>query len=203
MSPLGKLWALYPAALLAAAASCVGWMLVEREPWACLALFGVLYLAPPLTYLLHQKLWPLRNGGTKLVGPDYVPWWGTYQIQLLYIAVPQLEALLRCVPGLYSAWLRLWGSRVGKRVQWTPLVDITDRGLLDVGDDVVFGHRSSLFRHVIRPTRDGNLLLFVRPVVVGRGAFVGAGSALGPGVVVQAGAVLKAQTVVTVAREVA
>ena len=60
-----------------------------------------------------------------------------HQLQVLYSAFPAL----RLVPGLYSAWLRLWGSRVGRAVYWTPQVKITDRGLLKVGDGVVFGHR--------------------------------------------------------------
>src|SRR5262249_19077251 len=125
-----------------------------------------------------------------------------HQAQLVYIALPPLEALLRLVPGLYSAWLRLWGARIGRRVYWTPLVDIGDRSLVEIGNDVIFGHRATLYAHVISRTKD-KLVLYVKPIVIGDGAFVGAGSVLGPGTRVGEGKLVAAGTHVYPNQEVA
>ena len=57
----------------------------------------------------------------------------------------------RLVPGLYSLWLRIWGSRVGRLVYWSPGLEVLDRSLLDVGDQVVFGIGVRLNPHVLMP----------------------------------------------------
>jgi hypothetical protein len=199
-----KLWALFPACVVGGALACVGWGVAQPGPWPALALLATLYLAPVLAFRLHQALWPMKIGATQMAVKRYVPWWGAHQAQLIYIALPPLEALLRLVPGLYSAWLRLWGARVGKRVYWTPLVDIGDRSLVDIGDDVIFGHRATLYAHLISPNKGKpGLILFVKPIVIGAGAFVGAGTVLGPGVRVAAGTMVAAGTHVYPNQEVA
>ncbi len=197
MTLRARLIALFPALL---ALGAVGWMIgVARAPsllHALAALVGLaawIYLVPLLAYRLHDRLWPLRTGGSYLVGGEYSPWWGGHQIQLVYYAFPWLESALRLVPGLYSAWLRLWGSKVGKQVYWTPAVEIGDRALMDIGDGVIFGHRVAAFCHVIKPRRT-NVLLVVRKVTVGSGAFVGAGVVLAPGATVAPGAFVEAGT---------
>ncbi len=191
MTLLGHVMSLYPAALGLAALACAGWLLA-RPGWApALALPALLYLVPLLSFRLHGLLFPLREGPSRLVGPSYSPWYGGHMIQALYIAFPALEVPLRLVPGLYSLWLRAWGSRIGRRVYWTPLVEVTDRSLLEVGDGVVFGHRSGVFCHLVTPTRS-NMLLYVKRVRIEAGAFLGAGSYLAPGCVVEAGAVVTA-----------
>lgn len=152
---------------------------------------STIYLLPVLCYRLHNALWPVEPGGSYLIGKSYSPWWGGHQLQLIYLAAPWLEGLLRLVPGLYSAWLRLWGSTVGRSVYWTPQVEIGDRGLMIIGDQVIFGHRAVAFAHVIKPRRD-NLLLLVKPITIGSGAFIGAGAVLGPGVEVEPGAFVEA-----------
>lgn len=191
MSWLGKLWALYPALVGLACAACGLWLCLARNLWALPCALAVVYLVPPLTFRLHQLRWPLEEGTRRLVGRGYEPWWGGHQMQALYIAIPTLEALLRLVPGLYSAWLRLWGSRIGQGVMWTPRVEIIDRSLLEVGDRVVFGHYAAVSCHLIKPTRN-NLLLYVERVRIGHNAFLGAGSVLAPGVVVENGARVEA-----------
>jgi hypothetical protein len=152
----------------------------------------VVYLLPPLLHRLHGRVFPLREGVHALVGTAYVPWWGSHQLQLPFVAFPALEALLR-VLGLYSPWLRLWGARVGRRVYWTPLVEITDRTLLEIGDDVVVGHKCGFYAHAVKPAR-GALHVFLKRIRVGSGAFLGAGSGFGPGAVVEAGAYLPLRT---------
>lgn len=193
MTAAGTLIAFFPLGVVAGAIACLIWLASAPSVVPVAALLAVLYLLPMLAFRLHQLALPLRAGGSRLDGKSYVPWWGTHQIQLIYIAVPQLEALLRMVPGLYSLWLRGWGSTIGRRVHWTPMVEVTDRSLLEVGDDVIFGHRAVVFGHVIRHGKHG-LILYVRPVRVGEGVFIGAGSAIGPGAVIRPGARLDAET---------
>jgi hypothetical protein len=186
MSRLGTVMALFPALVVLEALACAGWLVLAPGPLPALALVAVLYLVPVASFRLHGAVFPLRAGASHLVGARYAPWWGGHQIQLFYIALPGLEAALRLVPGLYSAWLRLWGARIGRAVHWTPRVEITDRSLLVVGDRVVFGHHATLYAHVIRPSRD-NLLLYVAPITIGDGAFVGAHSVIGPGAEIRPG----------------
>jgi hypothetical protein len=188
-----RLVALFPAAVVAGALACALWLCGSPGPLPLGALVAVLYVVPVLAFRAHQALWPMTLGGTSLGERRYVPWWGAHQIQLIYIALPQLEALLRLVPGLYSAWLRLWGARIGKGVHWTPLVDIGDRSLIDIGDHVIFGHRAALYAHVITPGKR-KLILYVKPISVEEGAFVGAGAVLGPGAVVRRSKLVAAGT---------
>ncbi len=140
----------------------------------------MLYAVPVAAYRVHEWLWPLAEGPSRIDAPGYSPWWGGHQCQVMYSAFPALEAALRLVPGLYSAWLRLWGGRVGRGVYWTPLVEITDRALIEVGDGVVFGHRVACYAHLVKPRSDG-LVLYVRRIRIGDGVLLGAGSRLGPG----------------------
>lgn len=195
MSTFGFLMSLYPGLLLLLVAGDLLWLISSPGPAALLALLGTLYVVPPLSLRVHERFHPLHPGASYLGGSRYSPWWGAHQIQAIYIAIPQLEALLRLVPGLYSLWLRAWGSQIGRRVYWTPLVDITDRSLMVIGDGVIFGHRSGAFAHIIKPTK-GSYLLYVKPVVVGPGAFIGAGANLGPGAQIGPGALVRAGEVV-------
>lgn len=178
--------------LLAVGGSAV--CLLARPSAAAVGLLlAAVYLVPVLSYRLHNVLFPLKEGASHLVGDAYSSWWGGHQLQLPFVALPALEMPLKMVPGLFSLWLRCWGSRIGKGVYWTPWVEVVDRGMLDVGDGVVFGHRVGIYGHLIKPTRT-NLLLFAKRVTVGDGAFVGAGAVLLPGCVIEAGAVVPMKT---------
>ncbi|MEC4819445.1 MAG: acyl transferase, partial [Scytonema sp. PMC 1069.18] len=126
----------------------------------------------------------LKEGISYLCGQDYSPWWGSHQIQVIYITFPAIEAILRLIPGAFSLWLRLWGSQVGKGIYWTPHLEIADRGLLEIGDGVVFGHSIGLYSHIIKPKKQ-DLMLYVKKVKIGSNVFIGAGSHLGPGVLVE------------------
>lgn len=150
---------------------------------SALAILGSLYGLPVLVYRLHDRAYPVQEGISYLRGKDYSPWWGSHQIQVIYIAIPALEAVLRLIPGAFSAWLRLWGAKVGQNVYWTPGLEIADRGLLEIGDRVVIGHRTGIYSHIIKP-RKQNLMLYVKKVKIGSDVFVGAGSLLAPGVVI-------------------
>ncbi len=193
MTLAARLIALFPAALLTASLGCLVWLIARPGIWPLIALAGLLYLVPLLAFRLHQRLWPMKLGASYLASPSYNPWWGTHQLQAIYLGFPALEAALRLVPGLYSAWLRLWGARIGRRVHWTPLLELTDRSLLDIGDDVIIGHRCGFYGHIIKPTKN-NLLLYCKPITIGSGAFIGAGSSIAPGVKIAAGVMIELRT---------
>ena len=158
---------------------------------------AALYLLPVAAYRIHEQLFPLREGVTSLQGNAYSPWWGGHLIQNLFITFPQIESALHLVPGLFSLWLRLWGSRIGRGVTWTPRVEVLDRALVEVGDFAVFGHLSAVCSHVVT-SRGGTIKLYVRKVRIGAGALVGAEARLGPGTRVAPGAELPHGTKATV-----
>ncbi len=188
MTLLSRAMSMFPLFHALASGGC--FLLALRElhhptQFAILATMGIvfLYLMPPLIFRLHNALYPLKKGVVSLSEKRYSSWWGGHQIQLLFIAFPALETLLRLIPGAYSAWLRLWGSRIGKRVYWTPSVQLVDRSLMEVGDDVTFGHEVDLCAHVVTRKKD-NVRLLVSGITIGSGCLIGARTRLGPGVVV-------------------
>jgi hypothetical protein len=169
------------------------WLCIQPSWLGILALLTVFYVLPLLTYWLHHLFYPLKEGVSYLQNRTYTPWWGTHQIQLIYIAFPALETILRLIPGLFSLWLRLWGAKVGKGVYWTTRLEIGDRSLLDIGDSVVFGHGIGIYSHVVKPKKD-NLMLYLKRVKIGDRAFIGAGCRFGPGVEIAPGSYLPVAT---------
>lgn len=147
-----------------------------------LLLLFVLYLLPPLVYRLHDFFWPVKAGVFPFEDGKYLPWWGSYEIQSIYVVFPSLEKILRVFPGFYSAWLRLWGSEIGKRVFWTPTVLIADRAFLKIENDVIFGHEVVCFPHLIKPKKQvEQWVLHLAPISIGRASFLGGQARLGPG----------------------
>jgi len=193
MTLLGRIISLYSTCILSLCAATVLWFGWRPSPIQPVLLVVILYLVPPLTFRLHRIFFPIRKSLSNLSDRKYSPWWGAHQIQLVYIAIPQLEAALRLAPGLYSAWLRLWGSKIGRRVYWTPNVEITDRHLLDIGDHVVCGHKCKFLGHAIKPSGQ-KMALYTRSIKVGNEVFIGAGSRIGPGAVIADGSFLPVLT---------
>lgn len=146
-----------------------------------------LYLLPPLAARLCAVLLPLPQGRVDLEHRGFLAWWLSAQWQVVFNRLPMLEEVLRLVPGMYSAWLRLWGARVGSLVYWSPGVAVLDRGLVEVGDRVVFGAGVRISGHVLL-SADGRGSLVVAPIRIGRGAMVGGHSLLTAGVEIAAGA---------------
>lgn len=147
-----------------------------------LAVLFATYLLPPILFRLYSYKHPAKAGKWVLNNPTHCNWWIAHQLQLLYGAAPILEALLRLVPGAYSAWLRLWGSAVGGHVYWTPRVEILDRHMMRIGDNVVFGHRVICTSHIIVKKPTGDLMLVLRPIRIGSGTLIGADARIGVGV---------------------
>ena len=182
---------LFGGAALACGLAAVAW----GSLWPLLPAGFVLYGLPPLLHRIHDRIAPLERGIFPVVGPHYLPWWGSHQLQRLYIAVPLLEDVLHLIPGAFSVWLRMWGAEVGAGVVWSPGVRIVDRSLLKVGDGAIFGYGVQATAHLIAPRR-GSLVLLLRPIRVGAGAVIGAEAKLGPGARVGEGALIKALSVV-------
>ena len=193
MTVRARVFTCFPAAWLATSGACAVFAAAEPGAPSFAALLAALYLLPVACFRVHDLLWPLVEGRSRLDAPEYSPWWGGHQFQIVYSAFPALEAALRLVPGAYSAWLRLWGSKIGRRVHWTPRVEISDRSLLEVGDDVVFGHLAACYAHVVTRRRD-RVLLYTRRIRIGRGVLLGAACRLGPGVRIDEGVALAART---------
>ena len=77
---------------------------------------------------------------------------------------------------IWTAYLRLNGARVGRRVYVNTLT-ISDHNLLEFGDDVVIGGDAHISGHIV----EGGMLK-TAPVRLGRGVTIGLGSVVNIGV---------------------
>lgn len=193
MTPLSWVLSFFPALVMVGAIATFLSFCITANGWSLLLLIAILYGLPPLVHRLHQWRYPIVEGISYLQGKTYSPWWGSHQIQAIYIAFPALETALRLIPGLFSAWLRLWGATVGKQVYWTPKLEISDRSLLDIGDRVVFGYQVGLYAHAIKPRRD-NLMLYIERIRIGNDVFLSGGVQIGPGVAIADGTFVPTST---------
>ena len=157
-------------------------------------LIKIPYLYPLICFRITNLFFPLRTGTFNLSEKKYNAWWGSYQFQTIYYVFPFLEGILKSIPGLFSLWLRLWGSKVGKNVVWTPNVDVCDRPLMNIGDHVVIGHTAMFISHVIN-SKEGKASLYINEITLGKGSFVGAGSKFGPGAELRPGVKTKILTI--------
>jgi hypothetical protein len=159
-------------------------LVIMGRPLLLLALTPVaLYLLPPVIVRLVTWRRPMQTGVIDLASPEFLRWWFTAQCQIVFARLPWLDELLRLVPTLYSAWLRLWGARVGAFVYWSPGLVILDRTLVNIGSRVVFGAGVRLNPHAIAPV-GGRRSLILAPVTIGDDALIGGYSTLLPGCVV-------------------
>ncbi len=179
---------LVPLLHIAATVSCL--FLPWSWPARVASAAAMLYLAPVLPGRLLRE--SLRHAPSRIPmgSADFLKWWAAFQCQVVFLRFPAFEEILRSVPGLYSFWLRLWGSRIGKLTYWAPRTIILDRGFLDVGDHVVFGAGVRLNPHVME--RDGETFLSLAPVTLGDGAMIGGYSLLTAGTVIGAGETTRA-----------
>ena len=133
----------------------------------------VLYLVPPVLARVVLLIFPIREHRIRLGTAPYFTWWILLNLQVIFCRLPLLDEALRLVPSLYSTWLRLWGSRIGRLTYWAPGTRILDRPFLEIGDDVVFGAGVRLNPHVIARDENGDLELILAPVVIGDRAIIG------------------------------
>lgn len=193
MTWAGRLATVIPALFFGIIVFCLV-RFIQNSTWINgIATIAAVYILPLFVYRLHNWIFPLVDLIQDIQVKAYSPWWTSHQIQMIYIALPILEGPLHLVPGLFSWWLRAWGSQIGRGVYWTPQVQVVDRGMLVIGDGVVVGHLAGFCSHAISPIK-GRLSLIVQRIHVGRGAFLGAECRLGPGSKVAEGEMIKAQT---------
>ncbi len=190
MTLKSKIFNLFPALHLMLILSSIYCFVKSPNPISFLSIFLFIYIFPLLMFRILIFFYPIKEEVSDIFS-DFSPWWAGHQIQLLFMAIPRLESILIMVPGLYSMWLRAWGSKVGKGVYWTPGVTNYDRNLLEIGDNVIFGERATTVCHVISP-KDGKGLLKVSKIIIGNQCFVGAGSVLSPGVLMEEKCFVKA-----------
>ena len=132
-----------------------------------------LYLFPAVAGRLILLAAKIPEGQIRIGSRSFFAWWSVFQFQVLFCRIPTLEEVVRLIPGLYSQWLRLWGSRIGRFTYWSPGTLITDRSFLSIGDDVVFGAGVRLNAHVMAPDKTGRMQLILARVTVGDRAMVG------------------------------
>lgn len=158
--------------LLHALACIAMWFLPQSLAIRAITFIAMLYLLPPIA----ARLAHVREGKY----PMHLGWWWSQQWQTLFNRFPFLDEVLRLLPSVYSLWLRLWGSHIGGLVYWAPRVAIIDRGLIDVGDNVVVGAGVRIGSHYFA---NGELL--IARVRIGANAVVGAYSTLAPGAIIK------------------
>lgn len=197
MSALDRLFSYFPLLLTIAAAGALGVLAAWPSGWTVFLFVAVIYLFPPIVLRILVRWAPIKPGISCIDGRSFCPWLASHHIQAFYDALPFLESLLRVIPGFYSMWLRLWGSRVGYGVEWPVRIDVLDRNLMEIGNRVVFAREVELAAHVRRKAEQGSLTL-VRPVRIGSNAFIGDGVRMGPGAVAPANAMVPARTLVDV-----
>ena len=186
----GRLVSLFPLFYLC----CVlGWlfkMFHNFEYFDFGILISIVYLMPLFIHRIHFFFFPFSDGYWVLAEKKYNPWWASHMFQFPFIACPWIESLIHFIPGLYSMWLRAWGSKIGKDIFWTPRVEIVDRGLVEIGDKCVVGHITGMCSHMVADI-DGKPALVIKKIILGDKVFVGADSQLGPGVIISSKTKLK------------
>lgn len=198
MTGLDRLFSYFPLLMTAAAFAAAGVFAQWPSGWSALLVLFVIYLFPPMVLRILERWTPIKPGVGCIDGRKFCPWLAAHHIQAFYDALPYLESLLRVIPGFYSAWLRMWGSRIGYGVEWPVRMDVLDRNLMDIGNRVVFAREVELSAHVRKKQDGAGSRVLVRQVRIGSYAFLGAGARIGPGATVPHSANVPAMAVVDV-----
>jgi len=143
---------------------------------------AMLYLLPAVLGRI-AKMGCAKQTKIELNTPAFYFWWLSLQLQIIFNRFPIFEETLRLIPGLYSMWLRIWGSKIGKLTFWSPGTILLDRGFLSIGDNVVFGAGVRLNPHVIAKQHD-TMILSLAPISIGNHATIGGYSLLTAGTVI-------------------
>jgi hypothetical protein len=168
--------------------TCFAQFVLTKNLYFFAAFLLLPYFLPLLIQRIVLGIYPIKEGGV-YIGLDeksFSPWLFSLRVQQIYLVFPQLERLLFYLPGLYSGWLRLWGSKIGKNVFWTPGTIVNDRSLMDVGDFVIFGHNTYMSSHLLR-VKNGRFFVYIKKIKIGSNCFIGAFTKMGPGTTIQSG----------------
>jgi hypothetical protein len=163
----------------------------------------ILYLQAPVLWRLLTALYgpvpQVSRFGKK--AEEGSLWFAGNRLQELYESFEGLERFLKTIPGLYSAWLRLWGARIGKKVNWTPGCKVVDRPFVRIGDRSLIGNLAYLAAHAIKK-KDGRYVLFVKEVTIGSDVVISYASTIAPGAVIRDRAFIESGAVVYPNREI-
>lgn len=198
MTAADRLFSYFPLLMTVLSLAALGVFAQWPSLWSALLLLFVLYFLPAMVQRVMFRWAPLKQGIACIDGRVFCPWLASHHIQAFYDALPYLESLLRVLPGFYSMWLRMWGSRVGYGVEWPVRMDVLDRSLMDIGNRVVFSREAELAAHVRKKTDGGRSRVLVRTVRIGSYAFVGAGARIGAGASVPSNASVPEMAIVGV-----
>lgn len=175
----------YPACHLLGVLFAIYQVVVFPKILTWISLVFVSYLLSPLLWVLVRIVFKgARISGAFRVGKatsSANAWLIYYHLQSVYSHFSVFERLLRLIPGAYSFWLRLWGSKIGRGVNWTPECQIMDRGHLKIGDRAFLGNRSYLSAHAMKKS-GSTYILFVKPIKVGADVMISFDCKIGPGV---------------------
>lgn len=194
MTAADRLFSYFPLLMTVLLLAALGVFAQWPSLWSAILVLFVVYALPPAVQRVMLRWAPLKQGVNQIDGRAFSPWLATHHIQALYDALPYLESLLRVFPGFYSMWLRMWGARVGYGVEWPVRMDVLDRGLIDIGNRVVFSREVELAAHVRKKTDGGRSRVLVRTVRIGSHAFIGAAARLCPGASVPSNASVPERT---------
>jgi len=198
MTAADRLFSYFPLLMTVLLLVALGLFAQWPSLWTAALVLLVNYFVPPMVQRVMLRWAPLKEGVSEIDGRKFSPWLATRHIQAMYDALPFLESLLRVFPGFYSMWLRMWGSRVGYGVEWPVRMDVLDRGLMDIGNRVVFSREVELAAHVRRKTDGGRSRVLVRTVRIGSYAFLGANARVSAGASVPSNAAVPDMTHVSV-----
>ena len=144
-----------------------------------------LYLAPPIIFrillIIYQTPKSLTYIGKKSTSGNL--WYLSYQLQKNFEVFKFLEGILKLVPELYSHWLRLWGSKIGKKINWTSGCEVVDRPFLEIGDRCLIGNQTYISAHAIKKSNEKYLLYLKKPII-GNDVVTGFRSTIGPGAII-------------------
>ncbi|MGZ3787759.1 MAG: acyl transferase [Bacteriovorax sp.] len=170
---------------------------IEQNLTWSLILLMVIYLLPPLLWRAISPFIPTTMGSSYLGShtESVNGWFVSYQIQQLYNALPILESILKIIPGVYSAWLRLWGAKIGEKINWTWQSKVIDRPFVHIGDRSVIGNEAYLFAHTIKKKED-RYLLYLKEISIGSDVVLALQNKVGPGAVIADRAFIKARVAV-------
>lgn len=151
-----------------------------------------LYLLPPLAARALIALYGIPEGRLTQDMRAFRVWWALTQLQMPFNRFPALEEALRLVPGLYPAWIALWGGRISALAFIGPRVVVTDRHATRIERGAVIGFSGALAGHMALREADGRWTVIAAGPRVERDAVLGGGAGLGPGAVLARGAMLPA-----------
>ncbi|NMD07276.1 MAG: hypothetical protein GYA66_04780 [Phyllobacteriaceae bacterium] len=175
-----------PLANLAAGLFTVTWLASSWTDGVLLAA-AWLFVLPALLGRLIMMIFGRPAGRLHQGERAYRVWWALTQLQMPFNRIPLLEELLRLIPGLYAAWIWLWGGHLSPLAYVAPGVVITDRFAISVGRGAVLGTRSSFAGHMAFREATGAWCVVVAAPDVGAHALVGGDAGLGPGARLLAG----------------